>query len=309
VRVVLFGTPAFAVPSLAALSAAGHDVVAVVTRPDRSQGRSRSTLIPPPVKVAALASDIPVLQPDKPLGHAFESALAGLDVDLGVVVAYGHILRPHVLAIPRLGMVNVHASLLPRWRGAAPIPWAIASGDRESGVSIMRMTAGLDSGPVWAMQPVPITDATSAGVLTAELAEVGASLLLRTIPAIAAGTEPQPQDEAGVTLAPKVGRATARIDWTRPAAEVARHIRAFDPVPGAWTTLGATEVKLFTSHDARRATRDVAPGTVLAAGDQLQVAASDGAVAVGEVQPAGKRRQPVAPWVRGRGVTPGARFE
>ena len=314
VRVVFFGTPAFAVPSLEALSAGGHDVVAVVTQPDRAQGRSRSTLVPPPVKVAALASDIPVLQPEKPLGHAFEAALAALKVDLGVVVAYGHILRTHVLALPRLGMVNVHASLLPRWRGAAPVPWAIAAGDPATGVSIMRMTAGLDSGPVWSRQMVAIGDTISAGVLTAELAEVGAALLLQTLPDVASGAEPVPQDEAGVTLAPKIGRQVARIDWARSAVEVARHIRAFDPAPGAWAVLDGQEIKLFASRDARRATHEDdggndAPGTVLDVGDALRIATGSGALSVGEVQPAGKRRQPVSDWVHGRAIAPGARFE
>lgn len=308
-RVAFFGTPAFAVPSLDAILAAGYDVAAVVTQPDRPQGRSRSTLVAPPVKDAAVARGIPVLQPERPAGDPFERELAALDPDLAIVVAYGHLLRPHVLAIPRLGMVNVHASLLPRWRGAAPIAWAIAAGDRETGVSIMRMTAGLDSGPVWATRATAIGDTTTVGELTTRLAHLGAALLVETLPAITSGVEPQPQDEAAVTLAPKVGHHIARVDWTLAADELARRIRAFDPAPGAWTMLDGVQVKLF-GPGSEAAPRALAPaGTVLSTAGGLRVATGQGVLVVREVHPAGKRRQPVDEWVRGRGIDPGTRFE
>ncbi len=305
--VVFFGTPEFAVPSLAAILHAGHRVAAVVTQPDRAQGRSRSTLVPPPVKVAALEAGLPVWQPDRPVGPGFESALSGLGADLGVVVAYGHILRPHVLALPRLGMVNVHASLLPRWRGAAPIQWAIKSGDDVTGVSIMRMEAGLDSGPVWLTAEVPVGDTTTAGSLTSDLAALGAETLVDALPRIEAGVAPRPQDQTAVTLAPKVGRELARIDWRGSARDVARHINAFDPAPGAWSSLGGIELKLFGA-EPRREPVTASPGIVVGSGPTLDVATGAGVVALHEVQLAGRKRQPAAEWLRGHVVEAGSRL-
>lgn len=305
--VVFFGTPAFAVPSLTALLHAGHRVAAVVTQPDRPQGRSRSTLVPPPVKVAALDAGLTVWQPDRPAGAEFESSLAALGADLGVVVAYGHILRPQVLAAPRLGMVNVHASLLPRWRGAAPIQWAIKSGDDVTGVSIMRMEAGLDSGPVWHTRDVPVNDTTTTGALTPVLAQLGADALIEALPEIESGMTPRAQNQSAVTLAPKVGRELARIDWKGSARDVARHINAFDPAPGAWGTLDGGEVKLY-SAEPRRTAASTSPGIVIGAGATLEIATGTGSVAVGEVQLAGRKRQPVAEWIRGHTVEPGTRL-
>jgi methionyl-tRNA formyltransferase len=240
------------------------------------------------------------------MGDLFIAALRRLEPDLGVVVAYGHILRPEVLALPRLGLVNVHASLLPKLRGAAPIQWAIANGDTETGVSIMRMDAGMDAGPVYLRVPTPITADDTGGLLTARLAELGTHALLETLNDLVRGQAvPEPQDAALATFAPKVTRETARIDWTQDAPSVARRIRAFDPVPGAWTTLDGTDMKLF---GARTATASGAPGTVLDAGERLLIAAASGAVDIAEVQPAGRRRMPVAQWARGRGVEPGRRL-
>lgn len=309
-RVVFFGTPAFAVPSLQALLDGGHDVAAVVTQPDRPQGRSRSTLVPPPVKTAALAAGVPVVQPERPRGDAFLAWLRGLEADLGVVAAYGHLLRPEVLAAPRLGMVNVHASLLPRWRGAAPIEWAIHAGDRETGISIMRMEAGLDSGPVYLRRATPISDDDTAATVTARLAALGAAALLEALPAVARGDAPEPQDPAGVTLAPKRDRATARVDWSREARAVSAHVRAFDPWPGAWTTLGAAEVKLFGGREDGTAGGRVGgtPGEVLATTPELLVACGEGAVRIAEVQPAGKTRMAARDWANGGGVRAGERF-
>jgi methionyl-tRNA formyltransferase len=323
-RVVFFGTPAFAVPTLERLRARGHDVAAVVTQPDRPQGRSRSQLVPSPVKAAALAAGIPVLQPERPRGDDFLAALATTGAEIGVVAAYGHILKPEVLAVPPRGMVNVHASLLPRLRGAAPIQWAIAGGDAEAGVTIMQMEAGLDSGPTWLERRTPIAEDDTGGTLTARLAALGADALVDALDVIARdGAAPCPQDHARATHAPKIDRDTARIAWDRPAAEVDRHVRAFDPVPGAWAVLEGMDVKLFGSRvegrepwDAGHASVAVAhgsplaapPGTILSAADELLVACGGGAVAIREAQPAGKRRQPVADWVRGRGVAAGQRF-
>jgi len=306
-RVVFFGTPHFAVASLRALLRERITVAGVVTQPDKPQGRSRSTLVPPPVKVVALADGLPVLQPARPVGDLFLAALHRLEPDLGVVVAYGHILRRQVLELPPRGMINVHASLLPRFRGAAPIQHAILAGDRETGVSIMRMEEGMDTGPVLHRVGTPIADDETGGTLAGRLAELGATALVETVSLIAAGLErAQPQDDSLATYAPKIDRDTARLDWANDAPRLQRQVRAFDPVPGAWTALADTPVKLFGATPAVGAGE---PGTIITATDRLVVACGTGAIAVREVQPAGKTRIPVADWVRGRGVAAGRRFE
>ncbi|HET9727479.1 MAG TPA: methionyl-tRNA formyltransferase [Gemmatimonadales bacterium] len=305
-RIVFFGTPEFAVPSLRALLRERYEVVGVVTQPDRPQGRSRSTLVAPPVKAEAVAAQLPVLQPARPLGDVFLAGLRRLEPDLGVVVAYGHILRSEVLTLPHLGMINVHASLLPRWRGAAPIQHAILAGETETGVSIMQMDAGLDSGPVLHRVATPIGPEETAGALADRLAELGATALVDALSLLTGGfARPAPQDPAGVTLAPKIDRDSARLDWRRDAASLARQVRAFDPAPGAWTTHGQDPLKLFGAV----ATGDRGePGLVLAAGDRLIVGCGEGALAVREVQPAGRSRLSVADWTRGRGIAVGARL-
>jgi methionyl-tRNA formyltransferase len=307
-RLIFFGTPEFAVPSLRALLREDHDIVGVVTQPDRPKGRSRSHLVPPPIKIAAQHLDLPVLQPERPVGDLFAAQLRRLAPDLGVVVAYGHILRPHVLDIPSLGMINVHASVLPRWRGAAPIQAAILAGDTTTGVSIMKMEEGLDTGPVLLTIETPIAPGETFGTLNARLAELGATALLQAIEQLAEGTAtPEAQDDAGACYAPKITREAAHLDWDAPAEEVARHVRAFDPMPGAWTTLGGQAIKLFevrpVEHGAALA------GTVMEAGESLTVACGSGALEVRMVQPAGKKAITVAEWVRGRGIRPGQRLE
>jgi methionyl-tRNA formyltransferase len=305
-RVVFFGTPNFAVSALRALLDARVTVVGVITRPDKPQGRSRSQLVPPPVKLLAQSYDIPVLQPVQPLGDVFVASLRRLEADLGVVVAYGHILQPEILAIPRWGMINVHASLLPRYRGAAPIQHAILEGETETGISIIQMEAGLDSGPVIHRVSTTIEPGESAGSLTERLAELGGSALVEALSLISGGlARPQPQDHTRATFAPKIDREMARMAWDRNASALVRQVRAFDPMPGAWTTLNGSTLKLF---EAREATGQGMPGAVLAAGDRLVVAAGQGAVAVEEVQPAGKGRFSVEAWVRGRGITAGQRL-
>ncbi len=305
-RIAFFGTPEFAVPSFRALLRERYAVVGVVTRPDRPQGRSRSTLVAPPVKVEAGRSGIPVLQPARPLGDVFLAGVRHLEPDLGIVVAYGHILRPAVLSIPRLGMVNVHASLLPRWRGAAPIQHALAAGDPETGISIMQMEAGLDSGPVLHRIATPIGAEETAGALAVRLAELGATALVHALSLMAAGVaKPEVQDPAGATLAPKIDRESARLDWGRDAAALSRQVRAFDPAPGAWAMHDASPLKLFGAVPAGDRGE---PGCVLAAGECLVVGCGDGSLAVREVQPAGKTRLAVREWVRGRGIAVGARL-
>jgi methionyl-tRNA formyltransferase len=306
-RIVFFGTPEFALASFRALLQGRFDVAGVVTQPDRPQGRSRSELVAPPVKVAAHAEGIPVLQPVRPVGDVFSTSLRRLEPDLGVVVAYGHILRPDILAIPPKGMINVHASLLPRYRGAAPVQHAILKGEIETGVSIMRMEAGLDSGPVIHRVSTAIEADETAGSLTGRLAELGATALVEALSLISAGLErPQPQDEARATYAPKIDKEMARVSWDLDSTTLVRQVRAFDPAPGAWTSLNGCLLKLF---GAREVPGTGEPGTVLSAGDRLVVAAGRGAVALQEVQPAGKSRLSVDAWVRGRGVSPGQRLE
>lgn len=298
-RVVFFGTPAFAVPSLDALLRAGTDVAAVVTQPDRPGSRSHSTLVPPPVKQRALQHGLEVLQPVRPRGAEFLATIADLGADLGVVVAYGHLLPDALLAIPRLGMVNVHASILPRWRGAAPIHWAVASGDANTGVSIMRVEAGLDSGPVWHTRTLSISDTDTTGMLFERLADLGAAALVEALPRIEAGGIPSPQALVGVTHAPKVDRGTARIDWCANAVDISRLIRAMDPAPGAWTTFGGETLKMFGVALSPTAGQGV-PGEIdRELHDALVVCTGRGAVQIAEVQPAGRRRMASAAWLRG----------
>lgn len=305
-RIAFFGTPPFAVPSLEVLLDLGETVAMVVTQPDRPRGRFRE-VTPPAVKVRALEAGLPVLQPERPIGDAFVAAVSAAKLDLGVVVAYGHILRPQVLALPQHGMINVHASLLPAWRGAAPIQWSIAHGDLATGVTIMRMEAGLDSGPVILARKTPIGPTDTGGALTERLAILGAEALREAILQFRAGTVREtPQDHSQATLAPKIGREVARVDWTKPAAAVVDLIRAFDPIPGAWSTLGAQDVKLF---EPRPVGFGGAPGAILTVAPDLVIAAGEGSVRLGAVQPAGKPRMAASDWVRGRAVTPGHRFE
>lgn len=302
-RIVFFGTPAFAVPSLRALLDEGAEVVAVVTQPDKPQGRSRSVLLPPPVKELALAQRLTVLQPERPRGDVFAATLRQLAPDLGVVVAYGHILRPEILTIPHHGMINVHASLLPRHRGAAPIQAAILAGDTETGVTTMQMDAGMDTGDMLITRRTPIHPADTAGTLGERLAALGAEALLETMILLGRGELPRtPQDHDRATLAPKIDRAQARVEWSAGAAAVSRQIRAFDPVPGAWSRLGELEVKLFgVTIDPAPAS----PGVIAAVSPMLRIGTGDSSVSIAEVQPAGKRRMPAAAWTQGRGAEAG----
>ena len=305
-RVAFFGTPRFAVPSLEALLAARFQVPLVVTQPDRPQGRSRSTLVAPPVKEVALAAGLDVLQPDRPIGDVFRRALEHAKPDVGVVVAYGHILKPEILAVPKHGMINVHASVLPRLRGAAPIQWAILNGESSTGITIMQMEAGLDSGPVLHTVRTPIGADETTGELTPRLAELGAQALIDALSLLGAGAaRPRPQDHTAATFAPKVSRDLAHIDWNDDATVVHRRIRAMDPDPGAWTLLDGETFKLFgaTLHDDRGT-----PGQVLAVGTTIRVACGAGAIEAHQVQPAGKPRMSAAAWAAGRHGVPLPRF-
>jgi methionyl-tRNA formyltransferase len=307
-RVLFWGTPGFALPALRALSDEGHDVVGVVTQPDRPAGRGRRET-PSPVKQFALEEMITVLQPQRPVGAEFLAEVRRLKPEISVVVAYGQILRPEVLALPARGSVNIHASLLPELRGAAPVHWAIIHGYQVTGVTIMQMEAGLDSGPILHQVEEPIRPDEAMSDLALRLSEIGASALIETLATMENGEiEAVPQDHARATYAPKVDRETARLDWTLPALQVTRWIRGMDAVPGGWSLVnGRDPVKLF---QPRVEVRSGAPGEVLEAteGVGVLVAAGHDAVRVREVQPAGKRRMEASEWIRGRGVSVGDRL-
>jgi len=303
VRVLFFGTPEFAVPSLRALIGEGFDIAAVVTRPDRPTGRHRSHVSASAVKTAALADELAVLQPERPAAPEFLDAVRSLAPEISIVAAYGHILPRSLLEVPRRGSVNVHASLLPALRGAAPIQRAILEGLTETGITIMQMDAGLDTGPILHQVTTSIAADETGGELTVRLAELGAEALIEALTLVEeTGLEPRPQDHARATLAPKIKRAEERLDWSCPAEAVARKIRAFDPKPGAWTMCRDKELKLF---GGRAAGAGGEPGKILEAGDQLCVACGSGAVVVTEVQPAGRARMAVRAFVNGRGVAAG----
>lgn len=312
-RIVFWGTPDFAVPSLRALLGEMHDVIAVVTQPDRPAGRGRA-LRASPVKQVALQEMIPVLQPVRARSPDFVEELRQFAADVNVVVAYGQILPQVVLEMWPHGSINVHASLLPELRGAAPINHAIDRGYAKTGVTIMRMVEAMDAGPVLLQVEEPIGADETASDLWARLSEIGAEALIETLALIeAADIVPIEQDEARATYAPRIGRADARIDWTRSAEQVARRIRAMDAVPGAWTLHRAAELKLFRPLVAASDAHGAVPGTVVDvephnAAEGMLVACADGAVWVREVQAAGKRRMTAAEWLRGRGAEPGERL-
>jgi methionyl-tRNA formyltransferase len=304
VRVMFWGTPEFAAPSLRALVGEGFDVCAVVTRPDKPVGRDRK-LTQPVIKQIALTESIPVFQPDSPREADFQELLEVVAPDLSVVVAYGHILPRALIDIPRLGTLNIHASLLPALRGAAPIQAAIREGLTETGVTIMRMVPALDAGPILLQSRTPVADDETYGELQTRLSELGALALIEALTLLElGGSTERTQDDSLATYARKVDRDTTRIDWTLGAREVANSIRAYDPRPGAWANHRGVDVKLF---GARRLF-DLAgkPGEVVAADPEgVVIACGEGAIRICDVQPAGKRRMQATEWHRGRGISIG----
>lgn len=280
----------------------------MVTQPDRAVGRSRSTLVPSPVKEIAVAEGIPVLQPEKPRGEEFMAALRALQPDVSVVVAYGHIIPRAVLDLPPSGSFNVHASLLPKLRGAAPIQAAIREGLHETGATIMRMVPELDAGPMLLQVSTPIAEDETYGELALRLSELGALALVEAMTLVAVGrAREEPQDDARATYAGKIERESARIDWTQPALVICRAIRAYDPKPGAFTVHRGAPMKLFGA----RPVPDVehAPGEVVEiAGDSMIVGCAEGAVRITQVQPSGKRRMSPEQLARGRGIAVGDRL-
>ncbi len=310
-KILFWGTPDFAVPALRALGEEGHDIVGVVTQPDRPAGRGRE-LRASAVKTEALDESFKVLEPESARADDFVQEIASLGADLSVVVAYGQILSREVLDVPAMGSVNLHASLLPELRGAAPINWAIVRGDTVTGVTVMRMVEQMDAGPILFQVEEPIGPEETASDLRMRLSEVGAAALVEALALLEAGViEAREQDESRATYAPKVDRATARIDWACESAAVSDFIRGMDAVPGAWSELEGNPVKLFRPEADPEVVPDARPGTILEADRDtgLLVATADGAVGIGEVQPPGKQRMGAGAWILGRGATAGQRFE
>jgi methionyl-tRNA formyltransferase len=300
------GTPAFAVPSLVALTEVA-DVVAVVCQPDKPAGRGLE-LTEPPVKREARARGLAVHQPTKLRDGTFAAWLRSLDVEVALVAAYGRILQPDVLAAPRRGCLNVHASLLPRWRGAAPINWAVLAGDTVTGVTLMQMDARLDTGPMLATRTLSIGPDESAAELYGRLAELGGVLVREELPRFFAGAlRPVPQDDAQATLAPMLTREMARIDWKKSAREVHNQVRGLQPWPGALTTLGARRLIVHrTTLEGAPALQAGAPGEVVAVTrERIWVATGEGAVALSEVQLEGKKRMSVRDFLAGHPLRPG----
>ncbi len=308
-RIVFAGTPEFALPALDALAASAHRLVGVLTQPDRPAGRGRA-LRASPVKQRALALGLPVAQPERLAGGAELAALRGWRPELLVVVAYGVLLPPAVLELPRLGALNIHASLLPRWRGAAPIQRAILNGDTESGVTIMQLDAGLDTGPILAQQPVAIGTDTTSAELASLLAAAGARLLLDVIAQLLAGTaSPRAQPTEGVSYARKLEKREALIDWSAPAQQIARLVNGCNPAPVAHTLLAGEPLKIWRAQArAAPARPQELPGRVLSlAAGRLLVACGEGQLAVERLQCAGRRALSAVDFAHGHSID-GLRF-
>ena len=308
--VVFAGTPEFAVPSLRALAAGPHRIAAVYTRPDRPAGRGRR-MAESAVKAAAIELGLPVEQPESLRPAAARERLAGHRPDLVVTAAYGLILPPEVLGIPAAGCINVHASLLPRWRGAAPVQHALLAGDAETGATIMRMDAGVDTGGILLARACPVRPDDTARSLTGRLARIGAEALAEAMTGIAAGRlAPRPQDPSAATPAPRIRKADALIDWSRGARDLERMVRAFDPWPVAFTFAGEEPLRVLRAEAlADPDPRPPAPGTVVrTAPEGIEVRAGAGRLRVLRVQRAGRRPMDAREFLNGRSLVPGQRL-
>lgn len=305
-RVVFWGTPEFAAPALRALVGEGFDVIGVVTQPDKPQGRSRKIVLSP-VKQFAVEEEIPLFQPKNARVPELFEQLRELEPDISVVVAYGHILPQKIIDLPKLGTLNIHASLLPALRGAGPIQGAIRQGLMETGVTVMRVVQELDAGPIILQADTPIFEDETYGELQVRLSELGALTLVEAMTLVSLGKATEtPQDDSRATYAPKVTRESSRITWNDSAIEISRQIRALDPKPAAFTTTPKGEVKLFGPKvmDGIKGK----PGEVLSATGELVIACGLDAIRVSGVQPEGKSRMTAHEWVRGRGTAVGDRY-
>ena len=309
-RIVYFGTPAFAVPSLQALLDSRHSVVAVVSQPDKPRGRGQH-LQPTPTREVAEARGVPVLQPSRIRDETFLQAIRDTAPDLGVVAAFGRILPDELLAIPRLGMINVHASILPRYRGAAPIQRAVLAGDTETGVTIMRVVSELDAGPTFAFARVPIGPDATSGDVEADVSRAGAPLLLDVVEDLASGHAVEtPQDASRATLAPKVTKAEGHIDWTQPASTLHNKVRGLQPWPLASTHVSGARYVIRRSA-VEPSTTSTNPGELIEAhADRLVVACGGGSrLRLLEIQPEGRRPMTAREFLAGRHLKPGDRFD
>ena len=310
-RILFFGTPDFAVPSLEALVASPHTVVGCITQPDRPSGRGHR-IVAPPVKSRAAAHSLRVWQPERLRDEVLLADLRRSEPDLGVVAAYGKILPESVITLPRLGTINVHASLLPAWRGASPVQHAVMAGDRETGVTIMRIVKELDAGPMFAYRVRPIGPDETAGAVEADLARLGAGLLVEVIDAIDAGTAAErEQDHSRATYAPRLVKDDGRLDWTQPASTLRNRVRGLQPWPLAYTWLGPTRTALLDVRPAGDVTGStVEPGTVTdARPDRFAVAAGGRTeLEILELRPEGKRTMSSREFLAGHRVVPGMRF-
>jgi methionyl-tRNA formyltransferase len=309
-RVVFFGTPAFAVPTLQRLISSRHQVVAVVTQPDRPRGRGQHTAFSP-VKDVAIAVGVPVLQPERLKVAEFVDPFRALAPDLAVVAAYGRIIPQLVLDIPKHGMINVHASILPKYRGAAPVHRAVIAGDTETGVSLMQLVFDLDAGPVFDVVRTPIGPEETSREVEARLAQLGAELCVKVVDEIAEGRATAvPQDGSQATYAPRITTAEGPIDWTLPARVIHNRVRGLHPWPHASSSISGSRVLILrTTVDEAVVPPQTAPGTVLrASGDQLIVSTGEGALQILQLQPEGRRLMTAREFLAGRRIPPGVRF-
>lgn len=307
-KIVFMGTPEFSVPALKRLMDGPDDIVAVVTQPDRPRGRGRK-LVPSPVKVVAQEANLQVYQPEKVGNPEFVKVLQELTPDLFVVCAFGQILPQRVLDVPKIMPINIHGSLLPKYRGAAPIQWAILNGDQETGITIMKMDAGMDTGPMLLKRSLKIDDSTTFGQLSHDMAILGADALMEALDLLERGElQEQVQPEEGVTYAPPIKKEQLKIDWNKSNWQIHCQIRAFDPRPGAWTMVEDNRVRFF-SPQLLDGDSDSEPGTLLEVGpERLVVSCGKGLLGIGQVQWPGKKRLNVSEFLRGKTIPEGIRL-
>jgi len=307
-KILFLGTAEFACPSLEALLVSPYELLGVITQPDRPRGRGQK-LVPSPVKSLALKANIPIYQPEKVRDPSFLKVLESFRPDLMVVVAYGQILSAAVLSIPPKGCINVHGSLLPKYRGAAPIVRAILGGESRTGITTMFMDRGMDTGPILLTEETEIGEEDTAGTLHDRLSQIGARLLLRTLESLKGGTlTPHPQDQSQATYAPKIEKEEARINWNTPARKICNLIRGFDPWPGAFTTWAGRVLKLFRPHFGDNETPE-APGTIIQASKEgLRISTSLGHLLIREVQMENRPRMEVAEFLKGYPIQAGLRL-